>query len=64
MNLTELFGIGNEPSEEQMEEILSQFPDSWFDETKNLFNAKHFMKLYFKKMTELENAITTLGGSV
>ena len=35
INLTSSFGVGNEPSVTQMEAILSQFPDSYFDGTIN-----------------------------
>lgn len=62
IDLTEIFGVGNEPTVEQMNMLLSQFPDGWFDGTKNLFNAKHFLNIYHKKIKELENAITALGG--
>ncbi|MBT2215826.1 hypothetical protein KK120_08690 [Virgibacillus dakarensis] len=62
LDLTKLFGTGNEPTAEQMNRVLEQFTDSWFDGTKNVFSAQHFMSMYFKKMTELDNAITNLGG--
>lgn len=62
INLTQTFGAGNEPSAKQMDMLLEQFPNSWFDDTKNLFNAKEFLNIYHKKITELENAITALGG--
>lgn len=64
INLTETFGVGNEPTKEQMDFILDNITNSWFDNTGNLFNAEVFMKLYFKEMNELKNAITSLGGSV
>ena len=64
INLTKEFGKGNEPTTEQMDALLEIFPNSWFYGTKNIFNAKHFMKMYFKKINELENAITTLGGEL
>ena len=63
LNLTQIFGAGNEPTREQMDELLAQFPNSWFNGVGNLFNAKHFMTMYFKKITELETAIAALGGS-
>lgn len=64
LNLTEIFGKGNEPSENQVNEVLENFPEGYFEGTKNLFNAHSFMKMYFKKMKELENAITDLGGEM
>lgn len=39
INLTDVFGKGNEPTAEQMDAILAKFPNSWFDGTKNLFRA-------------------------
>lgn len=39
VNLTETFGAGNEPTEDQMDRLLAQYPNSWFDGTQNLFNA-------------------------
>lgn len=62
LNITSFLGAGNEPTSEQLDDLLKQFPDNWFDGTRNLFNAKYFMNMYFKKITELENAITALGG--
>jgi len=64
INLTKTFGKGNEPTTKQMDELLSQFDDGWFDGTKNVFNAEHMLKMYFNKTKELDNAITSLGGSV
>lgn len=40
LNLTTIFGKGNEPTVEQMDEIMNKFTNSWFDGTKNLFRAK------------------------
>lgn len=40
INLTATFGKGNEPTAEQMDAILAKFTNSWFDGTKNLFQAK------------------------
>lgn len=64
INLTQTFGAGNEPTTKQMDELLSQFDDGWFDGTKNVFNAEHILKMYFNKTKELDNAITSLGGSI
>ena len=43
IDLTAPFGKGNEPTVEQMDEIMSKFPNSWFDGTKNLFRAKEVL---------------------
>ena len=40
IDLTATFGAGNEPTVEQMDAIMAKFPNSWFDGTKNLFQAK------------------------
>ena len=40
IDLTATFGKGNEPTVEQMDAIMAKFPNSWFDGTKNLFQAK------------------------
>ena len=40
IDLTATFGLGNEPTLEQMDAILAKFENSWFDGTKNLFQAK------------------------
>ena len=40
IDLTAAFGKGNEPTAEQMDRLLTQFPNSWFDGTENLFLAK------------------------
>ena len=33
INLTTTFGAGNEPTKEQMDQIMEQFPNSWFNGT-------------------------------
>lgn len=40
IDLTATFGAGNEPTDAQMDRLLKQFPNSWFDGTENLFLAK------------------------
>lgn len=40
INLTTTFGAGNEPTAAQMDRLLTQFPNSWFNGTENLFLAK------------------------
>lgn len=36
IDLTALFGAGNEPTVAQMDALMAQFPNSWFDGTKNI----------------------------
>lgn len=40
IDLTNVFGAGNEPTAAQMDRLLTQFPNSWFNGTENLFLAK------------------------
>lgn len=44
IDLTATFGVGKEPTVEQMDEIMSRFTNSWFDGTKNLFRASEALK--------------------
>lgn len=64
INLTATFGAGNEPTVTQMDRLLEQFPNSWFDGTVNIYNSKHMMGMLFKELTKLNNAIIALGGNV
>jgi len=46
INLTQIFGAGNEPTKEQMDWLLAQrFTNSWFDGTKELATIKEIMKI-------------------
>ena len=45
LNLTATFGAGNEPSREQMDEILKQFPNSWFAGTKEILPISQVGKM-------------------
>jgi hypothetical protein len=36
INLTQIFGTGNEPTKEQMDALLSAYPNSWFDGTSEI----------------------------
>lgn len=38
--VTATFDVGNEPTVTQIDRLLTQFPNSWFDGTQNLFLAK------------------------
>lgn len=52
VNLTKLFGAGNEPSIAEFEELLSAFPNSWFD-TVNQFDR--MQSLILRKFVEVAN---------
>lgn len=64
INLTETFGAGNEPTKGQMDELLSQFPNSWFDGTANLFRAKDMLnrQVRIDQRTEFEVANVIVNG--
>ena len=63
INLTATFGAGNEPTVEQMDEIMSKFENSWFDGTKNLFHASETLNtirnLYTDKANKVQEAWIT-----
>ena len=67
VNLTELYGSGNEPTVEEFEEVLSKFPDYWFESKTNLFTFKELVddfKLEQSNINELENRVSTLVDSL
>jgi hypothetical protein len=45
INLTEAFGAGNEPTQAEMDAIMVQFENSWFDGTVNRNNEVYTWKL-------------------
>ena len=63
IDLTATFGKGNEPTVEQMDEIMSKFENSWFDGTANLFRAKEALNtirnLYTDKANKVQEAWIT-----
>ena len=62
IDLTATFGKGNEPTVEQMDAIMAKFENSWFDGTKNLFQAKaslnKLMELDARTEFEAKNGIS------
>lgn len=40
IDLTATFGDGNEPTVSQIDRLLAQFPDSWFEGTQNIYLAR------------------------
>lgn len=40
INLTDAFGQGNEPTLSEMNELLDDYPNSWFDGTVNFYNLE------------------------
>ena len=61
IDLTATFGLGNEPTVEQMDAIMAKFENSWFDGTKNLFQAKaslnKLMALDARTEFEMKNGV-------
>jgi len=64
VNLTKTFGKGEEPTKNQMDDLIKQFENNYINGTENVFNAETLMKLYFKETKELRNAIISLGGEL
>lgn len=44
INLTEIFGFGNEPTLEEVEKTLSIFENGWFDGTKDILGVKKYVQ--------------------
>ena len=59
IDLTTLFGVGNEPSKETMDRLLAEFPNSWFDGTKELMNLKTLPELLGEKANKAQEAWIT-----
>lgn len=57
IDLTETFGAGNEPTIEEMDELMTYFPNSWFDGTQDLANNKWFMTYMLKKLRGKANVV-------
>jgi hypothetical protein len=63
INLTDTFGAGNEPTKEEMDALLSCFPESWFDGRQNL-PGKWVMKYLLNQVRDLKTAVAGLGGTL
>lgn len=50
LNLTEIFGAGNEPAKAQMDALLATYPNSWFDGTVNLAENKRIIPFLLKRL--------------
>ncbi len=46
LNLTQIFGKGNEPTADVIDACLSSFPNGWFSGTKNIFDASILPKAF------------------
>jgi hypothetical protein len=59
INLTQTFGAGNEPTKEQMDYLLSNFPNSWFNGTQELVNYVQLLNLVNTKANRVQEAWIT-----
>lgn len=65
LNLTAIFGAGNEPSKEVMDAIMALYPNNWFDGTVNpLISLKDMFNLLAPKVSEGWITPTLLNGNV
>jgi parallel beta-helix repeat protein len=71
LNLTDIFcngviGTGNEPTCDEMDEILSHFPNSWFDGTEEILSIKNMYNLLRDKAdsSDLNGKADLIGGTV
>ena len=56
IDLTEIFGSGNEPTKEEMDKILSFYPNSFFNGTVNLAENSKFIKFLLNEIRGKANA--------
>jgi hypothetical protein len=59
LNLTQIFGAGNEPTKEQMDAMLSYFPNSWFNGTQDLLPLLNVVKQLNAKANKTQEAWIT-----
>lgn len=68
LDLTATFGAGNEPTAEQMDRLLAEFPNSWFDGTQEILPLKVLPDIFATKVQEawitptLVNSFTEVSG--
>jgi len=64
IDLTSIYGVGNEPSITDFEAILSRLPNSWFADSASIFNTKDINSLiiesYKKYVPPMANAVPSL----
>ena len=59
IDLTAIFGAGNEPTKEQMDRLLAEFPNSWFDGTQEILPLKAVPQLLEEKANKAQEAWIT-----
>ena len=63
IDLTATFGAGNEPTAEEMDDILAKYPNGWFDGTVNPLLLPPEMFGYFQRqINKIKTAVVGLGG--
>ncbi|KAB2335092.1 hypothetical protein [Bacillus mesophilum] len=64
LNLTKVFGAGNEPTKAELEKLLFKYPNGWFDGTKPLYTLKETIdkiEATNASVTQIQNDISDLG---
>lgn len=59
VDLTAVFGVGNEPTQAEFEDILSCFPDSWFSNANSLENLQKALLEAFLRYNNNNSDYTT-----
>ena len=63
VNLTPIFGLGNEPTKEEMDELMKVIPNQWWDGELSL-TQKQFITWQLNLIRKNTNAIIALGGTI
>ena len=63
LDLTEIFGVDNEPTKEEMDTLVNLIPNSWWDGTLKP-TQKQLITWLLNLIRENRNAIIALGGSI
>lgn len=64
IDLTAIFGAGNEPTAQEMDALLAQFDGGWFNGMQYLFNPGHVLGYLLREIRDLKSAVVSLGGGV
>lgn len=64
LDLTAIFGAGNEPTAQEMDALLAQFEGGWFNGMQYLFNPGHVLGYLLREIRDLKSAVVSLGGGV
>ena len=64
LDLTTIFGAGNEPTAQEMDALLAQFEGGWFNGMQYLFNPGHVLGYLLREIRDLKSAVVSIGGGV